>query len=287
MSADGICYLCQGAALKTIEADFPPYRVVRCQTCDLFFVSPQPPKTQLIEAYGEDYYCPWHGQQAVARHALWRRRLRWLQKLGGSGPLLDVGCGDGGFLEAACEAGIEVRGTEFSPYAAAYIQRTLGIPVATGELQNLSLPDDAFNTITLWHSLEHTRDPLQVLRAARRLLRPSGLLVVAVPNARDVVFRWVYRLVKRHPPHLFSPADRELHLFGFTADSLRTILAQAGFERARVGPDHGQVLPSKRVLDWLATGVSSCLRRPWWNALLAYARKPDPAPTPAQAGSRG
>lgn len=274
MLTDAACYLCRGTALETIEQSAPPYRVLRCPSCDLRFVAPQPPEPLLAGAYDEDYYRPWLIEQAAARRALWRRRLRRLQRLGAKGPLLDVGCGDGGFLRIAREAGFEVQGTEFSAYAAAYIQRALGIQAAAGELQDVPLPDDAFNTITLWHSLEHTRDPLEVLRAARRLLRPGGLLVVAVPNARDAVFQRIYRMVRRRPPHLFSPTDRELHLFGFTANSLGTILARAGFEGFRVGPDYAQVLPGMRVLDWVATAVSTGAGQTWWNALLAYAWKP-------------
>lgn len=280
MTADLRCYLCQGESLRVLEHGFPPYRVVWCPTCQLARVVPQPPASLLAQAYEEDYYRPWVGRQAAAREALWLRRLRHLRRLGARGPLLDVGCGDGGFLAAARRAGFDVQGTEFSAYAATYIRRELGLRVDAGELQELPLPTAAFRTVTLWHSLEHTRDPLEVLHTAWRLLLPGGLLLVAVPNSQDLVFQAAYRLLRGRAPHLFSPADRELHLFGFTAASLRAILARAGFEGVRVGPDHGQVPAGKRLLDGLAALVSACLRRPWWNALLATARKPEAGPEP-------
>lgn len=268
------CHLCGRPDLETVEAAAAPYRVVRCPACDLRFVTPQPAAGELERAYGEAYYTPWRGPEARRRRALWRRRLRIVRGAGGRGPLLDVGCGDGGFLAVAREAGFEVQGTEFSPYAAAFVRRTHGIEVRQGELQATGLPADAFATVTLWHSLEHARDPLGVLRAVHRVLRPGGLAVVAVPNADDRVFRWLYRIVRGRPPHLFSPGDRELHLFHFSAPSLERILTRAGFHRIRIGPDLGQVEPAKRIADLAAALVSGLVRRRWWGALLALAEKP-------------
>jgi SAM-dependent methyltransferase len=273
MSADG-CYLCRGRDLETVEAVRPPYRVLRCAACDLRFVTPQPPPDSLARAYDAGYYAPWLGGEAARRRALWGRRLRALAGAGATGPLLDVGCGDGAFLAAARAAGFQAQGTEFSPYAAALVRERLGVPVAEGELPDAALPQGAFGTVTLWHSLEHTRDPLAVLRAAHRALRPGGLLVVAVPNAEDRVFRWLYRLARGAPPHLFAPDDRELHLFYFSARSLEAILRRADFGAIRIGADRGQVEPLKRLVDLAGVLVSAVARRPWWGALLAHAVKP-------------
>ena len=187
-----------------------------CRDCGLGHTLPQP--GDLKPYYGDTYHGGRHGMTAAWCNA---RRLRLVQQAAGStgGRLLDVGCGDGSFLLAARKRGWRVMGTEFNPRGA----REAGLEVY--ERIEEVLPSGKFDCITLWHSLEHLRDPLASLRLLSGALAPGGVLVLAVPDADGAQAR------------LFGPAwfhlDVPRHLYHFGRGSLTRMLERAGFRVER------------------------------------------------------
>jgi SAM-dependent methyltransferase len=131
--------------------------------------------------------------------------------------VLDFGCGDGSFLKAATALGWLATGVEIQPEAA----RSRGLTV-TDRIDDLS---GTFDLITLWHSLEHTRSPREVLWALTDRLAREGTLIVAVPNFDSLQAR----LCKSFWFHLDVPR----HLFHFTPFSLRRLLEGCGLEIIR------------------------------------------------------
>ena len=83
-----------------------------------------------------------------------------------------------------------------------------------------------FGCITLWHSLEHLREPAEALAELARMLVPGGIFVAAVPDSGG----WQARIFGRHWLHLDVPR----HLHHFTYGSLREALGQAGLKVSRV-----------------------------------------------------
>ncbi len=267
------CPVCRGGSSRLLEPAEPPHRVLHCPACDVAFVDPFPDRAALQRRYGPGYYAAWISRQKSRRARMWDARLRFLEGVAGRGRLLDVGCGDGAFLEQARRRGWEVAGTEISSWAAAHAAATLGRAVFCGELREAAYPEAHFDAVTLWHVLEHVTEPLSLLEEVRRILKPRGVLIVAVPNRNDRVMQAAYRLVKRRRPKLFSLRDREPHLFHFSAASLTRLVALAGFAVAWIGPDSGIVEPSKRLVNGAAVVLSRLLHRFWWNAILLIARK--------------
>jgi len=230
-----------------------PTRVVRCR-CGLVFVTPQPPRATLEAAYDPDYYRPWSAQ-APLRERIWRERVRKVAALSPPpGRLLDVGCGDGSFLREAARHGWTVTGTEFSPVGAR-IARAAGVQVFAGELQEARFPGQAFDVITCWHVIEHVANPRRLLGEMHRLLAPGGVLALATPNLEDRVFRLAYLLLRRKRPRLYEPDEREVHLFVYSAHTVRQLVAAEGFTDIRVGFDRGAAAVwTKRAVDALAYG---------------------------------
>jgi SAM-dependent methyltransferase len=247
------CNLCGGTDWHALE-EVGTVRVVRCR-CGLVFVTPQPPRVALEAAYGLAYYHPWGGQ-ARLRDKFWRERLRAVAGLSPPpGRLLDVGCGDGSFLREAKKAGWNVSGTEFSPVGAG-MARVSGVTVFTGEL---------------W---EHVADPRRLLFEMQRILAPGGLLVLATPNLHDRLFRLAYLLARRRQLRLYEPHEREVHLFMYSADTLRRLVASTGFTNIRVGFDRGAAaVSSKRAVDALAYGWFRLTAIHWGIGLQLVARK--------------
>jgi SAM-dependent methyltransferase len=208
------------------------FGVVRCDGCGLIYLSPRPTPATIGRYYPVDYGPHTAPVQAArrrisrwdARYGLYKQ-LRAISRFEPGGRLLDVGCGTGDMLAFAREHGWEVAGVEPVVTAAAYCRDVLGLPVRTGDLEAAAFPDAYFDVVSLWNVFEHLYDPAGTLLELRRVLRPGGLLVLAVPNPASVDAR------------LFGPAwigyEVPRHLYTFPPAVLDRMLAGAGFQVVR------------------------------------------------------
>lgn len=141
--------------------------------------------------------------------------------------LLDVGCGNGGFLLLARSAGWDVVGVDPDPKAvkAACNQN---LDVRLGGIEALDPSIEQFDTITLSHVIEHVHQPANVLQACYRLLRPGGFLWIDTPN------------ISSQGHQLFGSSWRGLepprHLVLFTLKSMQSALSTAGFAEVKTQP---------------------------------------------------
>jgi SAM-dependent methyltransferase len=162
----------------------------------------------------DEYYGPlYHGSRyGIAEQLCVRRRLRFVRAVASPYRVLDFGCGDGAFIEAASAAGLKATGVEMRPEHA----RSKGLTV----VERVEDAVGPFDLITLWHSLEHVRSPRELVERLLPRLSEDGLLVVAVPNAESVQAR------------VFGPSwfhlDVPRHLFHFTPRALQRLLQSCG-----------------------------------------------------------
>lgn len=196
------------------------FQIRTCSKCGLGHTLPVP--GDLSVYYGPKYYGNRHSFTQKHRMA---RRLNLLQRAAktlpaGSVPskLLDIGCGDGSFLALAREHGFLVSGTELGDNSQ---PAKLGIE-ARQYIDDWS-DDGPFDIVTMWHSLEHFPDVRRALESVEKLLAPSGVLIVAVPDFGGVQARafgpeWVHLDVPRHLYHFDRPAlDTLFETTGFKA----------------------------------------------------------------------
>jgi SAM-dependent methyltransferase len=228
------------------------FSIVRCLQCQLGMTLPEP--EDLEPYYGERYYGGRHW--ITRRYCAWRRMRVIKQTTRGTTPstLVDIGCGDGSFLLEARQAGWTVLGTEVNDRIP-----SPGLEI-WGSLDDLRTRAP-FGCITLWHSLEHLRDPMRALADLAGMLVPGGTFVVTVPNSRG----WQARLFGRHWLHLDVPR----HLYHFSLPSLRAELDRAGLEVTRVW--HHEV--EYDWFGWIQSGLNGVMPRP--NILFdALTRRP-------------
>ncbi len=203
------------------------FSIVRCTSCGFLWTADAPEAQDIHRLYGPRYEASIHPPFA---HPLLRRlrleiqtrvRAGLVQQQAGKrrGNLLDIGCGDGDFLRAIQRRGWNGTGVELSDDKRNRLKRK-GIP-AIGPREWPNLPNASFDAVTLWHALEHLHNPVEVLRHVRRLLKPAGACVIAVPNAGSPQ--------ARRDGSTWFRYDVPRHLWHFTPATLEAILTHAGF----------------------------------------------------------
>jgi 2-polyprenyl-3-methyl-5-hydroxy-6-metoxy-1,4-benzoquinol methylase len=147
--------------------------------------------------------------------------IRYLEAIPG-GRLLDVGCGNGVWLQKMQELGWRVEGLDFDE-AAVQTARGRGLAVRCGPIEAHHFSDASFHAVTLNHVIEHVPDPLMTLKECWRVLKPGGRLMVGTPNSASMT----HRLFGQDWRGLEPP--RHLHLF--SPPALLRLIESAGFQR--------------------------------------------------------
>jgi len=228
--------------------------VARCQACGLAFTVPRVPDSEIGRYYPAAYYGDRNRRfnplfEKLIRFFRWRR-VAEIERRVKTGRVLDVGCGRALTLDFMRARGWEAYGVELSETSAAHAREVLGLPVFVGPLENAPHPPASFDVVILWHVLEHFAHPGETLRRCRELLRPGGLLVVAVPNFASLQAgatgpEWFHLDVPRHYVHFALPVlTRTLVEHGFRVDTvshfgfeqnpygwIQSLLNRAGFRR--------------------------------------------------------
>lgn len=211
------------------------YSIVRCNSCRLGFLWPQPASSEQLGLYSEGYFqsddsvgrgYSGYVEQAANHRATFRDRLRLMPSPSPGDRLLDVGAATGFFVEQARAAGWNAEGVELSPWAVDFARHTVGVPVRQGTLADANYDEASFRALTMWEVIEHLPDPVAVLHEARRVLEPGGLLHLSTPDAGSLVARVAGRrwLGWRKIPE---------HLYYFDLPSLTRVLRSSGFEVTR------------------------------------------------------
>lgn len=116
--------------------------------------------------------------------------------------LLEVGCGDGFFIEKAlkylkCKS---VKGIEFSDEA---VKKAIGknLPVEKATLKALIDKGETFDAVCSFQVLEHISSPRPFLEEALKVLRPGGALMLCVPN-KESFLKYQYNILDMPPHHM-------------------------------------------------------------------------------------
>ena len=171
---------------------------IRCESCGAATTDPWPTPEELERAYG--HYRPESGRFSGIGDAVLRRTRARLagrvDRVAPSGPVLDVGAGDGTLLDALRARGREVLGLERD-------SRREDVQ----EADITEIEGEQWSAIVFWHSLEHLPAAGPAIDDAARRLRTGGALFVAVPNAESLQARafgdrWFHLDLPRHLVHL-------------------------------------------------------------------------------------
>ena len=245
--------------------------MARCRECRLYFQTPRPHLSDIIDSYNTgETYASWQ-PDAERRIAEARHRIGYFAGLQTGKALLDIGCGDGRFMAAAAHAGFDVCGTEVSATAAGLV-RDQGMAVHIGEVTRLDLPRAAYNVITLWHVIEHVPYPGKTLQCCVDLLAPGGLLVLAAPNAWHDLYK-LY-MPGRRPFTMDHRQGSEIHISHFSPPCLKATLRRHGLDVLRFGVD--PVHRDRGIIRTVKNAVLQTQARMGWHvgcAMYVVSRK--------------
>ncbi len=201
------------------------FELQECKFCGLKATHPQPAASEIGRYYASQDYIS-HSDTRTglinvlfhkARNYMMRRKLDWVNQSSGlsSGRILDVGAGTGHFARYMMDHGWSVLAMEPDDKAREIASLKLGIEILPLESLSDQLPD-SFDVITLWHVLEHVHDLTGYLKHFNSILKPDGVLMIAVPNhtsvdAKAYGDKWAAYDVPRHLWH-FSPQSMNLLL---------------------------------------------------------------------------
>jgi SAM-dependent methyltransferase len=139
--------------------------------------------------------------------------------------VLDVGCGNGFFLNYLRKRGWKTQGVEASKSTAKMAEQDFGLDVFNGNLQDARFADCSFDVIYFSYSLEHMFDPPSVLEKARQFLKDDGLIVVSVQNIESIGFRLF--------GGMWFGLELPRHLYNFSPGTFRKLVAKVGGLKVR------------------------------------------------------
>lgn len=152
------------------------------------------------------------------------QKLKWINEFKEEGSILDIGAGTGDFLEIAKLKNWKVKGVE--PNTSAREKASQKGIVLKEKLSEIS--SSYFDVITMWHVLEHVKDPDSQIQYLKDLLNENGILVIAVPNFKS------YDAI--HYKKNWAAYDVPRHLWHFSKKGIEQLFKKNGFSLIKTKP---------------------------------------------------
>lgn len=238
------------------------FELYECPGCRLLFQDPARLPDDLADFYPPGYWWQVGGDwlsRWEQRYRAWMVRhdhLGFLQSVEPLPPaprILDIGAGSGLFVDIARRAGMDAWGLEASAEAVGAAGPEVKGRLLIGDHPAAVEGVEPFDVVTMFHTLEHVREPFPYLKQVRNLLRKPGHLLVQVPNRSSWQAAWFGRR--------WYGLDCPRHLHNFSLYSLLFLLGRAGFRIRQVRHfslrDNGAALVSSLVprLDPIARRI--------------------------------
>jgi ubiquinone/menaquinone biosynthesis C-methylase UbiE len=129
-----------------------------------------------------------------------------VQVMGGlpRGRVLDVPAGEGALAARLIKSGFDVHCCDLYPQ----IFRLKGVEIKQGDMSaTLPYNNNQFDYVTCLEGLEHIENPHQAIREFKRVLKPTGQLLISIPNIMNIEERMKW-LLNGYTSH-FKPLSRE------------------------------------------------------------------------------
>ncbi len=217
------------------------FQIVRCKSCGFAFTNPRPLPKELGKYYKSEEYISHTDTRKGLVNSLYHlvrkytliKKLQSIVRLCGRPSkinprsILDIGSGTGVFLDICTRAGFSCIGIEPDQDARTSAMNSYGLDIREEtELDNMT--KKSFDVITLWHVLEHVPFLNERIIQLKELLKPTGIVIVAVPNRSSFDAKYYEKF--------WAAYDLPRHLYHFTPKDIRQLFDKHGMKIERILP---------------------------------------------------
>lgn len=219
--------------VKDFSVSGESFSLLYNEAYDLLKTHPQPSLESLPSYYeSEDYISHTDGKRTLFEktyHLVKSNAIKnkiklinqWHPK---KGTLLDIGAGTGDFLSEAKKQNWIITGIEPNEKA-----KQIAIQKGVSFETNLEeLADESFDVISMWHVLEHVPNLEEHIAILKRLLKPNGTIIIAVPNFKSYDSKY-YAV-------FWAAYDAPRHLWHFSKTAIKKLFADQNMQLKKVKP---------------------------------------------------
>lgn len=214
------CLLCNSTDLIELP-EFSKDYLTKCRKCSFVFCKRVPTNQELTDVY-KGY--PRNHNISPITIKRYHELLDTFEPYKKTNKILDIGCGDGYFLQEAKNRGWQVYGTEFTDNAFE-IGKKKGIIMHQGVLDPQNYAANDFDIITSFEVIEHINNPQPEIHNIKKILRQGGLFYVTTPN-----FNSVSRFLSKEKWNIVCYPE---HLSYYTTGSMNRFLKNEGFKKLK------------------------------------------------------
>ena len=206
------------------------YTIFKCNHCDFAFTQDVPDEDSIGNYYKSEEYVSHSDTKKglffklyhIVRNHMLKSKQHTVEKIAGikNGKILDIGTGTGYFLNQMKNAGWDVSGIEQDHDAREFGKSHFGLNVFDKN-KLFDFDENSFDVITMWHVLEHIHRYDEYLKQIKKILKPNGKLIIAVPNYTSTD--------ARHYKKYWAAYDLPIHLWHFSPKSIKLLLDKYNF----------------------------------------------------------
>lgn len=201
------------------------FQISECTECHLRFTNPIPDETEISKYYqSQDYISHTNTSQGLINKTyqfvrnitlIGKRNLIQKESEIKTGKILDIGCGTGEFLNTMQKSDWNVFGLEPDEGARKLAGSNYQLQIDSPD-KLFEFSENSFDVITMWHVLEHVHRLDDNMKQISKILKPDGILLIAVPNYTSYDADYYH--------NNWAAYDVPRHLYHFSPRSMRTLL---------------------------------------------------------------
>ncbi len=238
------------------------FAIVQCESCGFKFTNPRPEENELGKYYkSADYVSHSNTKkgfinatyQSVRKYTL-LKKLQLISKFYKTGKILDIGCGTGEFLNTCKNAKWQTFGIEPDSDARKMAIKNYALDVRE-EAELNKFEDESFDIISMWHVLEHVPKLNERVEELKRLIKPNGVIIIAVPNCNSLDAK-IYA-------NNWAAYDVPRHLYHFTPKDIETLFKKVDLKVFRILPMVFDSFYVSMLSEKIKTGKTNIIRSTW------------------------